>query len=155
MEPASVYTQKIHVSCLKSTVTDKWSRGLKCWEAILIIPLKMRRVFVNINFPEPKGASSLVCHLFTGPESCTLKPNRPLSDPRGKELQLWPLTLIQQCPPPPLAKMTLSTKNLSNQHMHRDDAAFSSPFFFRKALLVASGLWRTFGFWRNFTAVLT
>lgn len=30
-----------------------------------------------------------------------------------------------------------------------------SPFFFRKAFLVASGLWRTFGFCRNFTAVLT
>lgn len=47
----------------------------------MIIPLKMQRVFVNINFPEPKGASQLVCHLFTGPESCTLKPNRLLSDP--------------------------------------------------------------------------
>lgn len=62
----------------------------------------MQRVFVNINFPEPKGASQLVCHLFAGPESCTLKPNRPLSDPQGTELQQPPLTLKDQyCPPPP------------------------------------------------------
>lgn len=62
----------------------------------------MQSVFVNINFPEPKGASQLVCHLFTGPESCTLKPNRPLSDssPRGKELQPQPLTLADQYFPP-------------------------------------------------------
>lgn len=44
----------------------------------------MQREFVNINFPEPKGASQLVCHLFTGPESCTLKLNRPLLDPPGQ-----------------------------------------------------------------------
>lgn len=62
----------------------------------------MQSVFVNINFPEPKGASQLVCHLFTGPESCTPKPNRPLSDssPRGKELQSQPLTLADQYFPP-------------------------------------------------------
>lgn len=55
----------------------------------------MQREFVNINFPKPKGASQLVCHLFTGPESCTLKLNRPpLLDPQGKELQPQPLTLI-------------------------------------------------------------
>lgn len=34
--------------------------------------IEMQREFVNINFPEPKGASQLVCHLFTGLESCTL-----------------------------------------------------------------------------------
>lgn len=45
------------MSRLKLTVTDKWSKGLKRCEAILIIPLQMQRVFVNINFPEPKGAS--------------------------------------------------------------------------------------------------
>lgn len=44
----------------------------------------MQREFVNINFPEPKGASQLVCHLFTGPESCTLELNRPLLDPPGQ-----------------------------------------------------------------------
>lgn len=44
----------------------------------------MQRGFVNINFPEPKGASKLVCHLFTGLESCTLKLNRPMLDPRGQ-----------------------------------------------------------------------
>lgn len=60
----------------------------------MIIPLKMQSMFVNINFPEPKGASQLVCHLFIGPESCTLKPNRPLSDPLGKVFQLQPLTCI-------------------------------------------------------------
>lgn len=43
----------------------------------------MQREFVNINFPEPKGASQLVCHLFTGLESCTLKANRPLLEPPG------------------------------------------------------------------------
>ena len=30
----------------------------------------------------------------------------------------------------------------------------SLPFFFKKTLLVASGLWRTLGFCRNFTAVV-
>lgn len=44
----------------------------------------MQREFVNINFPEPKGASKLVCHLFTGLESCTLKLNRPMLDPPGQ-----------------------------------------------------------------------
>lgn len=58
--------------------------GLNRWKAILIIPLKMQREFVNINFPEPKGASLLVCHLFTGPESCTLTLNRPRLDPPGQ-----------------------------------------------------------------------
>lgn len=65
-EPADIYTtptlkkrkeKQVHMSSLKFTGTDKWSKGLKRWEAILIIPLKMQRVFVNINFPGPKGAS--------------------------------------------------------------------------------------------------
>lgn len=59
----------------------------------MIIPLKMQREFVNINFPEPKGASRLVCHLFTEPESCSLKLNRPLLDPpEGKDPWPQPLT---------------------------------------------------------------
>lgn len=45
------------VSCLKFTITVKLGKRVKRWKAILIIPLKMQSVFVNINFPEPKGAS--------------------------------------------------------------------------------------------------
>lgn len=45
------------MSRLKFTVPDKWSKGLKRRKEVLIIPLKMQRVFVNINFPETKGAS--------------------------------------------------------------------------------------------------
>lgn len=33
----------------------------------------MQREFVNINLPELKGASRLVCHLFTEAESCSPK----------------------------------------------------------------------------------
>lgn len=74
------------------------------------------------------------------------------------------------CPVAPLhSKMTLSTKFLSSnthtvmlmqiprhsEELWLESSFFCSPFLFRKASLVASGLWRTLGFSRNFTAVLT
>lgn len=135
----------------------------------MIIPLKMQSMFVNIHFPEPKGASQLVCHLFIGPESCTLKPNRPLSDPLGKVFQLQPLTCIDLyyspkttlCGQPYVCKQTyfisklyiISKNILDCISQHQEHIKYLSPFFFKKAFLVAKGLSRTFGFCRNFTAV--
>lgn len=137
----------------------------------MIIPLKTQREFVNINFPEPKGASQLVCHLFTGPESRSLKLNRPLLDaPRAKSYghNLWTFqtSLIMG------AKKNTMSVPVENKQARMDETFLTnmyrsvlsaqyhkssktlSPFFFKKAFLVAKGLWRTFGFCRNFTAVV-
>lgn len=130
-------------------------------------------------FLNPKEHPQLVCHLFAGPESCTLKPNRPLSDSlRGKELRSQPLTHTNQYFPPKKTQRVplLLTAFCQQTHglrwefklcvyicvlcKHQGSGAeekiyiYSSPFFLRKAFLVAKGLSRTFGFCRNFTAVV-
>lgn len=39
-------------------------------------------------------------------------------------------------------------------NIDQEQIKYLSPFFFKNAFLVAKGLWRTFGFCRNFTAVV-